>query len=50
VTGSSTRSSSFITYAPGIDYPDGPVTVTVRVSDAAGNASTRSWSFAIKTR
>lgn len=50
VTGSSTRSASFITYTPGIDYPEGQVTVTVRVSDAAGNATTRSWSFTIKTR
>jgi hypothetical protein len=50
VTASSTRSASFVTYAPGIDYSDGPVTVTVRVADAAGNSSSRSWSFTIKTR
>ena len=50
VTASATRSPTFITYAPGIDYPDGQVTVTVRVSDAAGNAASRSWSFTIKTK
>ena len=50
VTASATRSSSFITYAPGLDYPDGPVTVTVRVADTAGNSTTRTWTFAIKTK
>lgn len=50
VTASSTRSASFITYSPGVDYPDGTVTVTIRVADAAGNSSSRSWSFTIKTR
>jgi uncharacterized Zn-binding protein involved in type VI secretion len=50
VTSSTTRSSTFITYSPGVDYPDGPVTVSVRVSDTAGNTTVRSWSFTIKTR
>jgi hypothetical protein len=50
VTASTTRSNSFVTYSPGVDYPDGPVTVTVRVSDSAGNTASRSWSFTIRTR
>jgi cytochrome c len=47
VTSSVTRSNAFVTYAPGIDLPSGPVTVVVRVADAAGNASTKTWSFTI---
>ena len=50
VTAAATRSDSFITYNPGITYPDGPVQVTVRVSDAAGNATTRTWSFTIRAQ
>lgn len=50
VTSSATRTGSFITYSPGIDYPDGAVTVVVRVADAAGNDTTRTWTFYIKTR
>jgi hypothetical protein len=50
VTSSTTRSGTFITYSPGVDYPDGRVTVLVRVSDAAGNTTERNWSFTIKTR
>jgi hypothetical protein len=50
VTSSATRTNSFITYSPGIDYPDGEVTVVVRVSDAAGNSTTRTWTFFIKTK
>ncbi len=50
VTSSTTRSNTFITYSPGVDYPDGPVTVSVRVSDTAGNTTVRNWSFTIKTR
>jgi hypothetical protein len=50
VTSSATRSSGFITYSPGVDIPDGPVTVIVRVSDAAGNTATKTWVFTIKTR
>lgn len=47
VTSSATRTSSFITYSPGVDLPNGLVTVTVRVADAAGNSSTRTWTFTI---
>jgi hypothetical protein len=50
VTSSATRTSGFITYSPGVDLPEGPVTVLVRVSDSAGNTSTRTWNFTIKTR
>jgi hypothetical protein len=49
-TSVSTRSAGFVTYSPGIDLPDGPVTVVVRVSDAAGNTATKTWTFTIKTR
>jgi hypothetical protein len=47
VTSSATRTNSFITYSPGVDLPSGPVTVTVKVADAAGNTSTRTWTFTI---
>ena len=48
VTSSATRSARFIDYAPGVDYPNGPMHVTVRVSDLAGNTATRSWTFFIR--
>jgi hypothetical protein len=47
VTSSATRTAGFITYRPGVDLPRGEVDVTVKVSDAAGNAATRSWTFTI---
>ncbi|MEO6991812.1 MAG: copper amine oxidase N-terminal domain-containing protein [Candidatus Baltobacteraceae bacterium] len=50
VTASATRSPTFITYSPGVDYPDGPVTVRVRVTDLAGNSASRSWTFTIRTQ
>jgi hypothetical protein len=50
VTSASTRTGGFITYSPGVDLPDGPVVVSVRVSDAAGNTSTKTWTFTIRTR
>jgi hypothetical protein len=49
VTSSATRTPGFITYTPSADYPDGEVKVTVKVTDAAGNTATRSWSFVIRT-
>ena len=49
-TSTATRSTGFITYSPGVDIPDGPVTVVIKVSDAAGNAATKTWIFTIKTR
>jgi uncharacterized Zn-binding protein involved in type VI secretion len=50
VTSSAVRSTNFITYSPPGDLADGAVRVTVRVADPAGNSSTRSWSFSIKSR
>ncbi|MGZ3507335.1 MAG: copper amine oxidase N-terminal domain-containing protein [Vulcanimicrobiaceae bacterium] len=50
VTSESTRNARFIEYTPGISYRNGPVRVIVRVSDSAGNTSTKSWMFFIKTR
>ncbi|HTX59618.1 MAG TPA: copper amine oxidase N-terminal domain-containing protein [Verrucomicrobiae bacterium] len=43
------RSAQFIQYLPSYSYPDGPVHVTVRVSDRAGNTTTKSWTFDIRT-
>ncbi|GAC1393358.1 MAG: hypothetical protein NVSMB31_12670 [Vulcanimicrobiaceae bacterium] len=50
VTASSTRSPTFIEYHPMLSYSDGPVRVTVRVADLAGNTATKSWTFSIRTR
>jgi hypothetical protein len=50
VTSSATRSDRFIDYMPQVDYGNGPVRVIVRVSDEAGNTSTKSWTFYIKSR
>jgi Copper amine oxidase N-terminal domain len=48
LTSSSTRTPRFIQYTPGIDYPAGPMRVTVSVADAAGNVATKSWTFFIR--
>ncbi len=48
VTSSATRSAAFITYIPSVMYPNGPVRVTVRVSDLAGNSTSKSWTFLIR--
>ncbi|HEX5275886.1 MAG TPA: copper amine oxidase N-terminal domain-containing protein [Candidatus Rubrimentiphilum sp.] len=50
VTSSATRSDRFIDYMPQVDYGNGPVRVIVRVADQAGNTSTKSWTFYIKSR
>lgn len=50
VTADCVRSEQFIQYLPSYSFPDGPVRVTVRVSDHAGNVTTKSWNFTVKTR
>ncbi|MDP9018856.1 MAG: stalk domain-containing protein [Candidatus Eremiobacteraeota bacterium] len=50
VTASATRSPTFIEYHPMLSYADGPVHITVRVADLAGNTATKSWTFSIRTR
>jgi len=50
VTNEAVRTDRFVTYTPAHDRPDGPMTVEVKVSDAAGNASSKSWTFAIDAR
>jgi hypothetical protein len=48
VTSECVRTSQFIQYLPSYEYPNGAVRVTVRVSDEAGNTTTKSWSFTIR--
>lgn len=48
VTSGALRTSRFIQYTPGIDYPNGAMHITVRVSDSAGNTATKSWTFFIR--
>lgn len=50
VTADCVRTAQFIQYLPSYSYPDGPVHVTVRVADRAGNTTTKSWTFTIRTR
>ncbi|MBV9232849.1 MAG: copper amine oxidase N-terminal domain-containing protein [Candidatus Eremiobacteraeota bacterium] len=49
VTSECVRSATFIQYLPSYSYPDGPVHVTVRVADEAGNTTTKSWDFTIRS-
>jgi hypothetical protein len=49
VTAECLRTAQFIQYLPSYSYPAGAVRVTVRVSDRAGNSTTKSWTFTIKT-
>ncbi len=48
VTSECVRTAQFIQYLPSYAYRNGPVRVTVRVSDEAGNTTTKSWSFTIR--
>jgi hypothetical protein len=50
VTSECVRTAQFIQYLPSYSYGNGPVRVTVRVADKAGNVATKSWSFAIRSR
>ena len=50
VTANCVRSEQFIQYMPSYSYPNGPVHVTVRVADRAGNTTTKSWTFTIHAR
>ena len=50
VTSAATRTARFIDYMPEVDYRNGPVRVTVRVADEAGNTVTKSWTFYIRAR
>ncbi|MGA8533657.1 MAG: copper amine oxidase N-terminal domain-containing protein [Candidatus Tumulicola sp.] len=49
VTSDSVRTPQFIQYVPAYAYPDGPIRVTVRFADGAGNTTTKSWTFTIRT-
>jgi hypothetical protein len=50
VTSAATRTPRFIDYMPEVDYRNGPVHVTVRVADEAGNTVTKSWTFYVRSR
>jgi len=49
VTSECVRTAQFIQYMPGYSYPDGPIHVTVKVADLAGNTTTKNWTFTIRT-
>ena len=49
VTASANRTAKFIEYHPMSAYGDGAVRVTVRVADQAGNSTSKSWTFTIRT-
>jgi len=48
VTADCVRTESYVQYMPAYSYPDGPVHVSVRVGDRAGNTTTKSWTFTIR--
>ena len=50
VTSSAQRAAGFVEYRPAVEFDEGTVRVTVRVSDLAGNGSEKSWTFRIKAR
>lgn len=49
VTSQCVRTAQFIQYMPSYSYPDGTIRVTVRVSDLAGNTTSKNWTFTIRT-
>jgi len=49
LTASATRTAAFIEYHSAVEFSDGPVHVTVRVSDTAGNTATKAWTFFVKS-
>ncbi len=49
VTSECLRTAQFIQYMPSYSYSDGTKHVTVRVSDLAGNTTTKNWTFTIRT-
>jgi hypothetical protein len=49
VTSECVRTAAFIQYLPSYTYPDGPIHVTVRVADEAGNTTAKAWTFTIRT-
>lgn len=50
VTSECVRTAQFIQYLPSYSYSNGPVRVTVKIADRAGNVTTKTWTFSIKTR
>jgi len=50
ITASAVRTPRFVHYVPSEPYPDGRVRVSVRVADDAGNVTSRTWSFVIRSR
>lgn len=48
VTSECVRTEQYVQYNPAYSYPEGPVRVTVRVGDRAGNVTTKSWTFTIR--
>jgi hypothetical protein len=48
VTSECVRTAQYVQYNPAYAYPEGPVRVTVRVGDRAGNVTTKSWTFTIR--
>jgi hypothetical protein len=48
VTSECMRSANFIEYVPTIPYPSGSMRVVVRVSDYAGNQTTKAWTFTVR--
>lgn len=49
VTSECVRTAQFIQYLPSYNYPEGTIHVTIKVSDLAGNTTTKSWTFTIRT-